>query len=78
MSLNKLIFSVQQEQNLKELILDEHGNYVVQKVLSISNTKKKKEMLSIIKSLFPELKKSHFGERIIHRITSTYPIIYNL
>jgi len=76
--LNKLMLSVQQEQNLKELILDEHGNYVVQKVLSISNMKKKKEMLIIIKSLFPELKKSHFGERIIHRISLTYPNIYNL
>ena len=76
--LNKLIFIVQQENNLKELILDEHGNYVVQKVLSISNMKKKKEMLSVIKSLFPVLRQTHFGERIIHRISMTYPNIYNL
>ena len=76
--LNKLIWSVQQKENLKELILNEHGNYVVQKVLSISSTKKKREMLYTIKSLFPQLKKSHFGERIVHRITSTYPNIYNL
>ena len=76
--LNKLIFIVQQENNLKELILDEHGNYVVQKVLSISNMKKKKEMLSVIKSLFPLLRQTHFGERIIHRISMTYPNIYNL
>ena len=76
--LNKLIFLVQQENNLKELILDEHGNYVVQKVLSISNMKKKKEMLSVIKSLFPLLRQTHFGLRIIHRISLTYPSIYNL
>ena len=76
--LTKLSGKIQQEQNLKELILDEHGNYVVQKVLAISNMKKKKEMLNIIKSLFPKLKKTHFGEKIIQRISATYPYIYNL
>ena len=76
--LNKLLGKIQQEQNLKDLILDEHGNYVVQKVLAVSNTKKKKEMLYIIRGLFPKLKKTHFGERIIQRISATYPYIYNL
>ena len=76
--LNKLIGRVQQEQCLKELILDEHGNYVVQKVLSISSKKKKEDMLSIIKGLFHLLKQTHFGEKIIHRICSTYPNIYDI
>ena len=76
--LTKLSGKIQQEQNLKELILDEHGNYVVQKVLAISNMKKKKEMLNIIKALFPKLKKTHFGEKIIQRISATYHYIYNL
>ena len=76
--LNKLIWNIQKEQNLKELILDEHGNYVVQKVLSISPVKKKREMLIIIKSLFPQLRQTHFGEKIINRICTTYPNIHNL
>ena len=75
--LNKLIYIVQEEQNLKELITDEHGNYVVQKVLSISNMKKKKEMLKVIKGMFPILKQTQFGEKIIHRICTTYPDIFN-
>ena len=75
--LNKLIYFVQEEQNLKELITDEHGNYVVQKVLSISNMKKKKEMLNVIKGMFPILKQTQFGEKIIHRICTTYPDIFN-
>ena len=76
--MTKLLGEIQQEQNLKELILDEYGNYVVQKVLSISNTERKKEMLFIIKTLFPKLKKLHFGEKIIQRICETYPYIYDL
>ena len=76
--LNKLILKVQDERNLRELITDEHGNYVVQKVLSITNIKKRKEMLYIIKGLFPLLKQTQFGQRIIHRISSTYPDIFNI
>ena len=76
--LTKLINSIQQEQNIKLLILDEHGNYVVQKVLSISSPKKKREMLYIIKGLFPQLKQTHYGERVIHRIYTTYPIVSSL
>ena len=76
--LSKLISFVQEEQNFRELIIDEHGNYVVQKVISISNLKKRKEMLSIIKGLFPILKQTHFGEKIIHRISTTYQDIFNI
>ena len=73
-----LINSIQQEKNVKELILDEHGNYVVQKVLAISNLKKRKEMFFVIKSILPQLRQTHFGEKIIHRLWSTYPDIYSL
>ena len=76
--LSKLISFVQEEQNLRELIIDEHGNYVVQKVISISNMKKRKEMLRIIKGLFPILKQTQFGEKIIHRISTTYIDIFNI
>ena len=76
--LSKLISFVQEEQNLRELIIDEHGNYVVQKVISISNIKKKREMLSIIKGLFPILKQTQFGEKIIHRISTTYIDIFDI
>ena len=76
--LSKLISFVQEEQNFRELIIDEHGNYVVQKVISISNLKKRKEMLSIIKGLFPILTQTHFGQKIIHRISTTYQDIFNI
>ena len=35
-------------------------------------------MLSIIKGLFPILKQTHFGEKIIHRISTTYQDIFNI
>ena len=70
-----LMSSVQKKENLSKLMLDEHGNYVVQKVLSLSSAKKQKAMLSIIKTLFDKLKNLPYGERVINRITTTYPYI---
>ena len=66
------------KENLINLMLDEHGNYVVQKVLSLCNLKKQKAMLSIIKTIFDKLKNLPYGERIINRIVSTYPFINDL
>ena len=78
MYLKTLINNVQMKDNLIKLMLDEHGNYVVQKVLSLCNLKKQKAMLSIIKSIFDKLKNLPYGERIINRIVSTYPFINDL
>ena len=75
--LKNLIGNVQKKENLIKLILDEHGNYVVQKVLSLSSAKKQKNMLSIIKSVFDKLKTLPHGDKVINRIVNTYPIINN-
>ena len=76
--LKTIMNNVQKKENLIKLILDEHGNYVVQKVLSLSSSKKQKIMLSIIKTLFDKLKNLPYGQRVINRIVTTYPFINNL
>ena len=76
--LKTLMNNVQKKENLVKLILDEHGNYVVQKVLSLSSSKKQKNMLIIIKSLFDKLKNLPYGDRVINRIVMTYPYINGL
>ena len=75
--LQNLMKNIQKKENLIKLILDEHGNYVVQKVLSLSSSKKQKYMLSIIKNQFDKLKNLPYGERVINRIVTTYPFINN-
>ena len=73
--LQNLMSNVQKKDNLTELILDEHGNYVVQKVLAMSKPDMKKEMLRIIIPLFDKLKNCSYGERVINRLMVSYPII---
>ena len=73
--LQNLMNNVRQKDNLTELILDEHGNYVVQKVLSLSKPNVQKSMLRVIVPLFEKLKNFPYGERVINRLLVSYPII---
>ncbi len=73
--LQNLMNNVQKKDNLTELILDEHGNYVVQKVLSLSKPNMQKAMLRVIVPLFEKLKNFAYGERVINRLLVSYPII---
>ena len=73
--LYNLMMNVQRKENLRELILDEHGNYVVQKVLLLSDSKTKVAMLKLIVPLFDQLKARSYGERVINKLYATYPMI---
>ena len=73
--LQNLMSNVQKKDNLTELILDEHGNYVVQKVLSLSDLNMQRAMLRIIVPLFEKLKYYSYGERVINRLMNAYPMI---
>ena len=73
--LQNLMNNVQKKDNLRELILDEHGNYVVQKVLALSKPNVQRAMLKIIVPLFEKLKNFPYGERVINRLLISYPII---
>ena len=53
--------------------MDEHGNYVIQKLLSIIDENKRKKIFEIIVILIPELKKKIFGEKVIMRLLVNYP-----
>jgi pumilio RNA-binding family len=70
-----LMVNVQKKENLIELILDEHGNYVVQKVLLLSPPATQKKMLKLIVPAFEKLKRFPYGERVINRLVASYPII---
>lgn len=69
----KLICNIIKPEIIQDLILDEHGNYIIQKALSCSDSETQRIMLQIIVPLFDKIKKVPFGERIITRLTKSYP-----
>ena len=56
-----------------ELILDDHGNYVIQKVLQCADEITRDNMLKNILPLIPKIKEVSFGEKLLNRLFSSYP-----
>ena len=62
---------------LSDLIMDEHGNYVIQKALSCSEAKEQEMILRNIIPLIPKIKNVSFGEKLLSRLMATYPSFKN-
>lgn len=73
----KLIYTLLRPEAINDLILDEHGNYVIQKVLACVEPDTQKMMLMQIVPLFDKLRMLPFGERIINRLVMSYPQLTN-
>ena len=74
---NILIEKLYSPEIISELILDEHGNYVIQKALYYADFEKKEEMLKIVRPLIPKIRNSTFGEKLLTRLYSMYPKLSN-
>ena len=62
---------------IADLILDEHGNYVVQKALFYADQKEKEFILQNIVMLIPKIRLTPFGEKLLNRLVLNYPILNN-
>ena len=60
---------------IADLILDEHGNYVVQKALYYADQKEKEFILNNIIMLIPKIRCVPFGEKLLNRLVLTYPVL---
>ena len=70
---NVLIDKLSQPEVISELILDEHGNYVIQKVLYYSDFNKREEILNNIRPLIPKIKNTSFGIKLLNKLFTMYP-----
>ena len=55
------------------IIMDEFGNYVIQKAIAKADTRRKKIMLQLLKPLIPNLKNKYFGQRLLSRLLLQFP-----
>ena len=69
----KLIEKICLPEVISDLILDEHGNYVVQKALSYAEKREKEIIVNYIKPLIPKIKNYPFGEKLLYRLYSLCP-----
>ena len=55
------------------IIMDEYGNYVIQKAIAKADPRRKKIMFQLLKPLIPNLKNKYFGQRLLSRLLLQCP-----
>ena len=64
---------INQEKYLHELIIDQYGNYIVQRILSIVSPDGRLTLIRYIVSWYEEIKSLSFGNRLITKLNERYP-----
>ena len=63
---------INQEKYLHELIIDQYGNYIVQRILSIVSSDVRLSLIRYIVSWYEEIKSLSFGNRLITKLNERY------
>ena len=63
---------INEEKNLHELIIDQYGNYIIQRILSIVSPEIRLNLMSFIASWYDEIKNLSFGNRLITKLNERY------
>ena len=69
---NKLIESIIHKNVIKEIIIDQYGNYVVQKAMSVSDKDTCERIAKQIKPMLGELQKTNIGKKIYEKLMINY------
>jgi hypothetical protein len=68
----KLIESIIQKNIIKDIIVDQYGNYVVQKALNISEKEVCIKIIDQIKPILGDLQKTNIGKKIYEKLFQNY------
>ena len=69
---NKLIQSIIHKNIIKDIIVDQYGNYVVQKALNISDKNVCTKIIEQIKPILGDLQKTNIGKKIYEKLNQNY------
>ena len=69
---NKLIESIIQKNIIKDIIVDQYGNYVVQKALNISEKNICVKIIEQIRPILGDLQKTNIGKKIYEKLNQNY------
>ena len=65
---DKVIKQILIEENFKSILLDNFGNYVIQKAIISSDEKTKDKFFKMLIKLIPELEKLNFGQKLLSKL----------
>ena len=68
----RLIDDIIKNNQVKDMIKDQFGNYVIQKAMSISDEETLNKIIEQIKPIIPELLLSNLGKKIVNKLMQQY------
>ena len=68
----KFIQSIIQKNVIKDIIIDQYGNYIVQKALSVSDDDTVEKIMEQVKPMVGELQKTNIGKKIYEKLWKNY------
>ena len=72
----QIINDIINNNQIKDIVKDQYGNYVIQKAMSISNSETLNKIIQQIKPIIPELLMNNLGKKIVNKITQQYNIVF--
>ena len=69
-----IIDDIIKNNQVKDIIKDQYGNYVIQKAMSISDSDTLNKIVEQIKPIVPELLLSNLGKKILNKLMQQYNI----
>jgi hypothetical protein len=72
----QIINEIIKNNQIKDMVKDQYGNYVIQKAMSISNSETLNKIIQQIKPVIPELLMNNLGKKIVNKLTQQYNIVF--
>ena len=69
----KVIDEILKNNNLETILLNDYGNYVIQKALNKADKNKQNLLLKALVPLVDKLQKMQFGQKLLQKLFITYP-----
>ena len=71
----QIINDIIKNNQIKDMIKDQYGNYVIQKAMSISDSETLNKIIEQIKPIIPELLMNNLGKKIVNKLMQQYNIV---
>ena len=71
----QIINDIIKNNQIKDMIKDQFGNYVIQKAMSISDSDTLNKIIEQIKPIIPELLLSNLGKKIVNKLKQQYNVV---
>jgi hypothetical protein len=68
----QIINDIIKNNQIKDMIKDQYGNYVIQKAMSISDSETLNKIIEQIKPIIPELLENNLGKKIVNKLMQQY------